>query len=498
MSILSNKSKELISELANKNQLPEIGFKLNTSMHDISLSFFSAMVDNENGAALESFDGMTETAIGKDAIAELDMVADKMAAKINSALGEIREVTRMSNELIQNADVLFKKIASKDPVMNKFLNMENETIEFKFHNWDALLSYCSESSLVFQVNSGYSMENANAINLDSIAYHVNQLPFVAAGDNSKFTTIAESKDFNAWLDTLQCNKVQEMGRILTNERDGKRFLSSIIHVLNPVRGTVHNANLDVVGSFFDYFEAFGKIRDGLTEDISGFGSKEYEQLQDNMMHVQKYLDLLAYLTIAQRRTIYQDAYILPNGKLNPDNHDARMEAGLSDVSVNNNIKYYEEILGHVPSGGVSVERLKQEAEGIDKHVTEQLASAKFDSENRMKHYRADALRSFLQEKVVDARQKNIRGWNETQINALLKQGIDQFVVGQKTDIDMVTDFLMGLYHPYQMSERLYKAFKSAYLKALPDYGQITNTDLKMIESKVIAKTVAEFAKKAFC
>lgn len=497
MPVLSNKSKELIREYASNHKLPEIGFKLNSSMHDISQSFFSALIDNE-GAALESFDGMGESAIGKEAIAELDMVADKMAAKINGALSEIRAVTEESRTLIQNADELFKKMAAKDPVMNKFFNMENEKIEFKFHNWDALLSYCSESSLVFQVNSGYSMENANTINLDSIAYHVNQLPFVAAGDNSKFSTLAESKEFNAWLDTLQCDKAQEMGQILTHERDGKRFLSSIIHVLNPVRGSVHNANLDVVGSFFSYFEAFGKIRDGLTEDLSGFGSKEYEQLQDNMMHVQKYLDLLAYLTIGQRRTVYQDAYILPNGKLNPDNHEARMEAGISDTSVNNNMKYYEEILGHVPSGGVSVERLKQEAEGIDKHVTEQLASARFDSESRTKHYRADAMRVFLQSKIVEARQKNIRGWNETQLNALLKQGLDQFIVGQKTDIDMVTDFLMGMYHPYQMSERLYKSFKEAYLKALPDYGQITNTDLKMIETKVIAKTVADFVKKAFC
>ena len=497
MPILSNKSKELIREYASKNQLPEIGFKLNSSMHDISQSFFSALIDHE-GAALESFDGMQETAIGKDAIMELDLVAEKMANKINSALGEIRAVTEESRALIQDADVLFKKLASKDPVMNKFLNMENEKIDFKFHNWDALLSYCSESSLVFQVNSAYSMENANSINLDSIPFHVNQLPFIAAGDKSVYNTLADSKEFNAWLDTLQCDKAQEMGQILTHEREGKRFLGSIVHVLNPIMGSVHNASLDVVGSFFSYFEAFGKIRDGLTEEISGFGSKEYEQLQDNMMHVQKYLDLLAYLTIGQRRTIYQDAYILPNGKLNPDNHEARMEAGISDTSVNNNMKYYEEILGHVPSGGVSVDRLKQEAENIDKHVTEQLASAKFDSEARMKHYRADALRSFLQSKIADARQKNIRGWNETQLNALLKQGIDQFIVGQKTDIDMVTDFLMGLYHPYQMSERLYKAFKQAYLKALPDYGQVTNTDLKMIETKVIAKTVADFAKKAFC
>ena len=76
MPILSNKSKELIREYASKNQLPEIGFKLNSSMHDISQSFFSALIDHE-GAALESFDGMQETAIGKDAIMELDLVAEK-------------------------------------------------------------------------------------------------------------------------------------------------------------------------------------------------------------------------------------------------------------------------------------------------------------------------------------------------------------------------------------------------------------------------------------
>ena len=498
MPILSNKSKELIRESVANNTLPVIGFKVNSSMHDISQSFYSSLIGQSNDTALESFESMGETLLGQDALTELDAVADKMAAKINSALAEIRQVSEESKTLLQDADSLFKKMAASDPIMNKYLSMENETIDFKFHNWDALLSYCSESSLVFQVNSGYSMNNASMVDLDTIAYHVNQLPFIAAGNRDKYHTIAESKDFNQWLESLKCAKAVEMGTILTNEREGKRFLGSMIHVLNPIQGSVHNTSLDVVGQFFDYFEAFGKLRDEISEDITGFGSGEYEQLQENMRYVESYLDLIAYLAIGQRRTIYNDVYVLPNGKLNPDNHEERLEAQLSDVTVNNSIKYYEEILGRIPSGGISVKRISEEAESIDKHVTERFTSAKFDAENQTKHYRANAIKAFLNDKVVAARQKNIRGWNETQIQAILKQSIDEFIVGRKTDFDMVNDFLMGLYHPYQMSERLYKAFKDAYKKALPDYGQITNTDLKMIESKVIAQTVTEFCKKAFC
>ena len=498
MSILSNKSRELIKESIENKSLPVIGFKVNSSMHDIAQSFYSSLIGQSNDTALESFESMGDTLLGQDALIELNTVADKMAAKINSALTEIRQVSEESKILLQESDSLFKKMAASDPIMNKYLNMENESIEFKFHNWDAMLSYCSESSLVFQVNSGYSMKNANMVDLDTIAFHVNQLPFIAAGNSDTFHDIAESKDFNSWLESLPCEKAIELGTILTHEREGKRFLGSMIHVLNPIQGTVHNTSLDAVGQFFDYFEAFGKLRDEISEDITGFGSGEYEQLQENMRYVESYLDLIAYLAIGQRRTIYNDVYVLPNGKLNPDNHDERLEAQLSDVTVNNSIKYYEEILGHVPSGGISVKRLKDEAENIDKHVTEQFTSAKFDAEYQTKHYRANAMRAFLNDKIVAARQKNIRGWNETQIQALLKQSLDEFIVGRKTDFDMVNDFLMGLYHPYQMSERLYKAFKDAYKKALPDYGQITNTDLKMIESKVIAKTVTEFCKKAFC
>ena len=88
--ILSQKSKDLISEYVEGNKLPVIGFKLNSSMHDIAQSFYSAAIGNNSSAmtALESFDSVEELSFGKDAKAELDTIAAKMADKINGALGE--------------------------------------------------------------------------------------------------------------------------------------------------------------------------------------------------------------------------------------------------------------------------------------------------------------------------------------------------------------------------------------------------------------------------
>ena len=186
MPILSSKSKELINESLKNNTLPKIGFKVNSSMHDISQSFYSSLIGQSEESALESFEDMPNSLLGQEAISELNAVADKMASKINSALSEIRQVSEESRSLIQDADSLFKKMAASDPVMNKYFSMENETIDFKFHNWDAMLSYCSESSLVFQVNSGYSMKNSSMVDIDTIPYHVNQLPFIAAGNKDVF------------------------------------------------------------------------------------------------------------------------------------------------------------------------------------------------------------------------------------------------------------------------------------------------------------------------
>ena len=100
MPILSNKSKELIRESVANNTLPVIGFKVNSSMHDISQSFYSSLIGQSNDTALESFESMGETLLGQDALTELDAVADKMAAKINSALAEIRQVSEESKFLI--------------------------------------------------------------------------------------------------------------------------------------------------------------------------------------------------------------------------------------------------------------------------------------------------------------------------------------------------------------------------------------------------------------
>ena len=497
--ILSDKTKSLIADYLKEKPLPVIGFKSNSSMNDIAQSFFSITVGNDEsiGSALESFEDLEELSFGHDALAELNQIAEKMATKINGALSEIREVGRETDSVLQCSAELFKKIAASDPVMNKFLKLETEKIEFPVMCWQKLNDYSAESSLILAVNSAANILKPDLIDLASIRFHVNQLPFVSSSKKAEYTTIKESKDFTSFLTTVKAAKATEFEQILLNEARGKQFLSEIVQFICPVHGSVASASLDITTKMLDYIQAFGMIRDTLREDVSGFGSKEYDKLQQNMQHIEAYLDLLAYVVIGQRRTLYQDAYILPNGYVNPDNEEAFVSSGLTTVQLNNCAKYYKKILQRFPGDGLSVERIKGETATVDQYINDQFASAKFDADSQTRRFQADALTNILTGKVVEARDKGIRGFNENQVFSILKNEMDLFITGAKTEYDATNDFLMSMYHPFQMSERLYKAFKEAY-RTLPDSGKITNTDLKMIETKVIAKTVTEFCKKAFC
>lgn len=500
MAILSQKSKELISEYMAGNQLPVIGFKLNSSMHDIAQSFYSIAIGNNSDpmTAMESFDGMEELSFGKAAKEELDSVAAKMAAKINGALSEIRAISAMSDAVVKDADNLFKSMSASDPVMSKYLSLENAQIDIPVMDWSALNTYGAESTIVMQVNALLGMESIHKVDIDKISVFVNQLPHINPKDQSVFKSIADSKEYTEFLGSLKSETAKEMGMYLVNEREAKRFMSSIVQFLRPIKGTVYNASLDLTKKYLSYLAAFADIRDTVTEELTGFGATEYDQFQENMRQMEAYLDVVAYLAIAQRRTIYQDMYLLPNGSVNSDLKELFAESGLTDNNVNNYIQYYKQILGHLPTGGATLEQIKSECENVDKYVTDQLASAKFNADAKVRQFRASALSAILNDKVVDARSKNIRGFNEAQVRAQLKNEVDMVITGAKTDFDAVNDFLMSMYHPFTMSERLYRDFKEAYKQSLPDFGQVTNTDVKMMEYKVIARTVAEFCKKAFC
>ena len=131
MGILSSHSRELITDYMANKDLPVIGFKLNSSMHDIVQSFFSASIGSNNDAseALESFEQLHEYSFGQEAIEELDQIATKMANKINASLKDIRDVTAESEDVLKQADVLFMKFAAGDPILAKFLNIQNEKID---------------------------------------------------------------------------------------------------------------------------------------------------------------------------------------------------------------------------------------------------------------------------------------------------------------------------------------------------------------------------------
>lgn len=500
MSILSSNSKNLISNYMKEKALPIIGFKNNSSMHDIVQSFISASIgfDETSTEALESFEQLPSQMAGQDSVAELDKIAAKMADKLNGALSDIRSITQESEQLLQEADNLFKKMAAGDPVMSKFLNLQNEKIERHDVTWNKLQDYSAESTLLLSMNMLANIQETDSVDMDRIPFFVNQLPYINPEKNPAYKTIPESKDFSAYLGTVKSNKAVEVGELLTNETKAKRFMAGMLMVFRPINGSIYNTGLDQTEKYLEYLQAFGLIRDGVKEDLTGFGSKEYESFEKNMQTMQSYFDVMGYLIIGQRRTVYQDAFVLPNGKFNSDYAEAFKESGLTDVQVNNAIKYYQSVLGHIPSGGISLDRMKSEMETVDKYINDRFTSAQFNSDAKTKEYRSRALNVLLNAKIQEAAPKNIRGFNQTQVNAILKHDLDMFITGNKTDFDLVSDFLMALNHPFTMSEQIYKDFKKAYSQNLPDAGTITNTDLKMIETKVIAKTVTDFCKKVFC
>lgn len=500
MGILSSHSRDLITNYMADKDLPVIGFKSNSSMHDIVQSFFSASIGYNNDAAeaLESFESLHEYSFGQESIEELDKIAEKMALKINASLKDIRNITAESENVLKQADELFTKMAAGDPVLAKFLNIQNEKIERKELNWDRLNDYSSESSLVLSLNTTANIMSADSVDMDKVPFFANQLPYYNRAKNPAFTSIPESKEYTNFLNEVKANEATFIGNLLTNEREAKKFMAGMIMALRPIQGSIYNMSIVVMDKYLDYMQAFGLIRDNVREEKTGFGSKEYEAFEENMRILSEYFDVMGYLMIAHRRTQYQDIFVLPNGWVNSDHVEEFKDSGLTDIQLNNVVKYYNDVLGHIPTGGLSVSKIKEEMETVDKYINDRFTSAQFNAEAKTKEYRARALNLILAEKIREARPKNIRGFNETQINALLKQGTDHFITGVKTDFDMVSDFLMALNHPFTMSEQLYKDFKKAYTQSLPDAGKITNTDLKMIETKVIAKTVAEFCKKAFC
>lgn len=500
MGILSSHSRDLITSYMADKDLPVIGFKSNSSMHDIVQSFFSASIGYNNDAteALESFESLHEYSFGQEAISELDQIAEKMANKINASLADIRNITAESESVLKQADELFTKMAAGDPVLAKFLNIQNEKIDRKELNWDRLNDYSSESTLVLSLNSTAGIQSPDDVDMDRVPYFANQLPYYNHTKNPAFTTIPESKEYTAFLGTIKSGEAEHIGKLLTNEREAKKFMAGMLMVLRPVQGSIYNMSIDVMDRYLDYMQAYGIIRDNVREELTGFGAKEYEAFEENMRIFSEYFDVMAYCMVAQRRTQYQEIFVLPNGWTNSDLMEEFKESGLSDIQLNNVVKYYTDVLGHIPSGGLTVTRIKQEMETVDKYINDRFSSAQFNADAKTKEYRARALNLILTDKIKEARGKNIRGYNEVQIQALLKQGLEHFITNVKTDFDTVSDFLMAINHPFTMSERLYKEFKKAYTSSLPDAGKITNTDLKMIETKVIAKTVAEFCKKAFC
>lgn len=500
MSFLSTHSKKLMVDYETTKNLPSINFSDSTSMSDIVQSLKSLTIgkNKDIGTALESFDSTDEDHASSVAIEELNEMASSMSKSINNALEGIRSINASTSSIITSVDKLFRELGAKDPLISKYCGLRDEKIDFMKIDWNLMNNYKSESSIVVGLNVTANINSGDKVDMSLIPYFCNQLPFIKASHTDDLYTINHSDKFEDYVSSLRLEGVGDIAKAVTNEREGRIFMNTILMALKPADGAGSYMSPASMIKYLNYLNAFGTFTDNLTEEITGFGYKEYEHLHENIAKLQCYFDVMAYNLVCMRRTVVDAFYIVEGGYINPDCQEEYNNSGLKDADLINSIKYYKSVLGHLPTGGLTVTRVKDEHDVVESFINDRFTSSKFDAEYRIREIRFNAMTAYLNDEINKAANLNIRGYNESQIRAVLKGDKDLYMTKRKTEDDVIRDTLVMIYEPFTLTERLYKKIKDAYASNLPSTGNVTNTDVKMIETKVVAKAIAEFCKKEFC
>ena len=511
MNDMNNFKKLLLDYYKVNKKLPNVDVKSSCTLNEVlnTLSYGTALLTepgmskrNEISKYVDMFTAaQQDDSFSKEAFGMLDQIADIMTDKILATKGELSSIKGSVEALSKNILEHKDNILARDPWTSKYLNKTTFSNSYNMVPWENIESFGSKRYLMATANDNAGTDN-NEINMITLGRLKKRLPFARKDSKDIYSEIDLPQLKKEEILTIVNNSVADMIlddiekviNILTTPKVAKTYMYNIVKLSeNPKDGA------EATVSYLYDLKLFSEVIECLTSVSESLLSEEsYTGLNANIKHIKSYLTYMAYASTFNREVIYENALLLPNRMVNPDNYNKFEVDGGNQLQISHylHVRYPEGVL--LPVRGLGANSIMQSVKEIDKLIS----AEQLDITMKLRRKTINADKSSFVSVVSKFVNELIEDDDNCKIN---KRDSDRRIKNLSTDValsdialeDILYKFIINNVYKNKFIYSVYQRLGNVYANHFKNVSEISTEDLVLLGSSVFTELIVDFIKDRF-
>ena len=507
--------KQMLMAEAEQNGLPNLVLSQNTDLGQIASRIVG--VDNraegESAAALagryvDEFTAALSEEANADILKLYEEVVAVFADKFNKVFGEIAAVKGHAAELAGEMERVKNDILARDPFVAAHTGLSTLNTDFPVRDWSVIGVVGSKPYIIGRVNGSVAADGAEVPEAFS-AHHFN-----LAIDNLKSAERLQDVQFTpeTRVNILETIK-NACGEAAPADVEAGFDMLTIGARFNAYINALASKDMDpaniykTIVAFTAAIENVYTVIGVIQSEMVDLGNSNRAIMDANIEKAKVICELMAYYIAMHRESTYAEALLLPDGALNKDTMDKFTQAGGTPIMVAHYIRaMFKDKLEAIPVRGVPVDSIINSATALADRVKRDIANAEGRISLATNKARVTAFKHVAGKYIINEVEQKFADKDPVAKTAIVEKItmavcpaiVQAITMYEISFMDACLSLIMESGDPRSFAYAMFKKLGAAYVNRADLGGDIDQSAIDVVESKVIADFLSEFVVTRLC
>lgn len=424
---------------------------------------------------------------------QFDDMANAFARKIYDGITNLKQIKKdvvcLSDDIMKR----YHQYVGEDPVVSAYAGEHGKaSLSMPAVDW-SLMNKISERVTIARVHDKIDHEDNATITDSMIRLAINRLPGVSDERTCEPVGDLKKEKVERIIDLVfssvkdKCTKAE-----VANVVKSALYLTPdhLRHAAGSITAFVDGRSVNKINDYMNQVRLGDLILSNITDDVTDVSAANRQRINHNIDLIKEINNMIAYVAMYYRNTVWKDAIMVPGPMVNSDNMEQFQAKGgsLESLVLYHNYIYKET---GVPSAGVTVqfalESIGQASEEYKLEAARQAATC----EERKKQYLRDAFVNSSLEYLNCHKDKFSPQFASNNLVAYVGSVYDSVMLEAPLE-NRLYDMILNSCYINSMERNLYHRLNVAYIKHASSTETLTDEMCDRIDVSVYADMIAEY------
>ena len=422
-----------------------------------------------------------------------DDMANMFARKLHDGITNLKQIKKDVIHLSEDIMQRYHQYVGEDPVVAAYTGEHGKaTLSMPAVDW-SLMNKISERVTIARVHEKIDHEDDAPITDSMIHLAINRLPGVSDERGCEPVGDLKKEKVDRIVDLVFSSVKDKCTRDeVANVVKSALYLTPdhLRQAANSITQFADGRSVSKINDYMNQVRLGDLILPHITDEVTDVSAANRQRINHNIDLIKEINNMIAYVAIHYRNTVWKDAILVPGPMINSDNMEQFQQQGGSVESLVLYHNYLYKETG-VPSNGISVQFALESIGQVSEEYKLEAARQAATCEERRKQYLRDAFIHSSLEYLNQHKDKFSPQFASNNLVAYVSAIYDSMMLESPLE-NRLYDMILNSCYINSMERNIYHRLNAAYIKHASSAEALTDEMCDRIDVSVYSDMIAEY------